>query len=193
MDNIQSLPWYGQLAFFLIVGIIVLVIYYALFYTDGQSTITSLDKQIETVDMEIKRAEKKESQKKQIEEEITQKQKVLEDLMEVLPEDKEIAQIIRKVQSIVSSARLRIQNWTTQSDRQKEIYVEMPISIIIEGNYHNLGTFFDQLSKLKKIFTVNNLSINPLPQMTTTFSISAAFTASTYTYREKEKGKKEKK
>jgi type IV pilus assembly protein PilO len=87
----------------------------------------------------------------------------------------------------VSGARLRIQRWTTQARRRQEIYVEHPIAITVDGNYHNLGIFFDQLAKLKKIFTVNNLSIRPIPRMTSTFTIKASFTASTYTFRERKK------
>jgi len=188
--DLKSLPWYAQFLVFLFVGAIFFGIFYMLHYTDNETVIERLDSQIDTVEREIKRAEKKEAQLPQIREEIKAKEKVLEDLKEVLPEEKEISQIVRKVQSIISSARLRIQKWTTQADRKKEIYVENPISIVVDGNYHNLAIFFDQLSKLKKIFTVNNLSIKPLPRMTSSFSISASFTASTYTYFERRGSKR---
>ncbi len=161
------------------------MIFYFLYYSDNVSKIDGIKTQIENVEMDIKKKKKKEGQRKQMEEEIKAKKKIWEDLKEVLPEEKEISQIISKVQAIISSARLRILNWTGQSERKKEIYTEIPISISLEGSYHNLAIFFDQLSRLKKIFTVDNLTINPLPQMTNIFSISASFTASTYTYRER--------
>jgi Tfp pilus assembly protein PilO len=43
--------------------------------------------------------------------------------------------------------------------------------------------FFDQLSKLKKIFTVSNLSITPASKMTRSYTIRASFVASTYTFK----------
>jgi len=187
--DLQSLPWYGQLAIFLFIGGLVLGLFYMLYYSDGQRQIEKIDVQIENVEQEIKRAEKKESQLGQIQEEIKAKEKILDDLKEVLPEHKEIAQILRKVQGIVSGARLRIQNWATQNDRRREVVSEMPISITVDGNYHNLAIFFDQLSRLKKIFTVNNLNIKPLTKMSSTFSISASFIASTYTYAERSRSK----
>ncbi len=189
--DIQSLPWYAQFLVFLVIGGILFGIFYMLHYSDNQVTIERLDKQIDAVETEIKRAEQKEAQLPRIREDIQEKEKVLEALKEVLPEEKEISQILRKVQSIISGARLRIQKWTTQPDRRKQVYVEMPIAIILDGNYHNLALFFDQLSRLKKIFTVNNLSIKPMSRMTSAFSITASFTASTYTYRERvSKGKR---
>jgi type IV pilus assembly protein PilO len=183
--DIQSLPWYGQFLVFLLIGGIVFGIYYMLYYSENEGTIRNLNGQIERVEEEIKRAEKKEAQLVQIKAEIKAKEKILEELKEVLPEEKEISIILRKVQSLISGARLRIQDWSTQPDRRKAVYVEVPYRITVDGSYHQLGVFFDQLSKLKKIFTISNLTIKPLPKMTSSFSVKATFTASTYTYRER--------
>ncbi|MCP5047198.1 MAG: type 4a pilus biogenesis protein PilO, partial [bacterium] len=182
--DLQSLPWYGQFLVFMVVGGILFGIFYMVYYSDNEDQIATLEQQIEVLERDIRKAEQKEMQLKQIKEEKEARERVLDKLKEILPEQKEISQILRKVQSIVSGARLKIQKWTTQSDRRQEIYVEVPISIVLNGNYHNLGVFFDQLAKLKKIFTVNNLSIKPLSRMTSTFTVKASFTASTYTYRE---------
>jgi type IV pilus assembly protein PilO len=183
--DLQSLPVYGQFLVFLLIGGILFGIFYMVYYSDGESRIETLQSQIDSLEREIKKAEKKEMQLKQIKEEKEAKEKVLDKLKEILPEKKEISQILRRVQSIISGARLKIQRWTTQNEKRHEIYVEVPIAITLDGNYHNLGIFFDQLSKLKKIFTVNNLNIRPLPKMTSTFTVKASFTASTYTYRER--------
>lgn len=182
--DLQSLPWYAQLLVFLLVGGILFGIFYMLYYSDGQNKIRGLETQIEKLEIEIKKAEKKEAQLAQIKEEKEAKEKVLEKLKEILPEEKEIAQILRKVQGILTTARLKIQKWTGQKEKPREIYVEHPISITLDGNYHNLGQFFDQLSKLKKIFTVNTLRISPIAKMTAQNTIKASFTAATYTYKE---------
>ena len=183
--DLQSLPWYAQFLVFLLIGAIVFGIFFMLQYSDGQSRIKNLDTQIDLLETEIKKAEKKEAQLKQIEDEKLAKEKVLEKLKEILPEQKEISQILRRVQGLISTARLKIEKWKTNNDQPKEVYVEVPFSISIEGNYHNLAMFFDQLSKLKKIFTVNNLAIAPLSKMSSIYSIKATFIASTYTYQEK--------
>ncbi len=183
--DLKSLPWYAQFLVFLLIGGIVFGIFYMLFYSDGQSRIKSLDTSIEGLDSEIKKAEKKESQLPQIREEKEAKEKMLEKLKEILPEENEIAQILRRVQGIISTARLKINKWATQTKRPQSVYVEHPYSIAVDGTYHNLGSFFDQLSRLKKIFTVNNLVIIPMGKPTSTFSVKATFIATTYTYQER--------
>jgi type IV pilus assembly protein PilO len=182
--DLQSLPWYAQFLVFLLIGGILFGIFYMLYYSDGQTQIQNLDRQIEDLEIEIRKAEKKERELQQIKEAKEAKEKILEKLKEILPEEKEIAQILRRVQGIITNARLKIQKWATNKDQRKEIYTEVPISISLDGSYHNLGQFFDQLSRLKKIFTVNGLTITPIAKMTSTYTIKASFTASTYTYQQ---------
>jgi len=182
--ELQSLPWYGQLAVFLAIGLIVLGIFYYVHYSPNEEQIESIELEIENVEREIKRAEKKESKLKLIEEELETKQAVLEKLKAILPEKEEISQGLKKIQSIIASARLRIQKYDPQNLRPREVYTESPISIVLEGNYHNLGIFFDQLSKLKKIYTVDGLNVTPLSRADREYTIRASFTATTYLYRE---------
>lgn len=183
--ELQNLPWYGQLLVFLLIGGIVFGIFYFAYYADNQTRIEGITSQVDALEKEIRALEKKKGKIKEMQAEVEAKKAVLEKLKEILPEKKEISQILKKIQSIITTARLDIQKWTTVSERRKEIYVEHPISIIVDGNYHNMGMFFDQLSKLKKIFTVGDLKLVPLGQMTHTYTVKASFTALTYTFAEK--------
>lgn len=187
--DLQSLPWYFQLLVFLLIGGLVIGIYWYMDYSPTSDQITQLDKQIEDVSAEIRKAEQKQDNMKQIQAQIQEKEKLLEDLREVLPEEKEISQILSKVQAIISSARLKMISWTTQPERRKEVYTEVPYSISVEGNYHNLAIFFDQLSRLKKIFTVDNVTIVPNTSNpgNSSFTVGASFSATTYTYRDSKK------
>jgi Tfp pilus assembly protein PilO len=119
--DLQSLPWYAQFLVFLLIGGILFGIFYMLHYSDGQTRIQNLDRQIDKLETEIRKAEKKERLLKEIKEEKEAKEKILEKLKEILPEEKEIAQILRKIQGIITSARLKINKWATQKDKRKEV------------------------------------------------------------------------
>ena len=187
--DFQSLPWYGQLAVFLLVGGIAIGIFYYVHYSPTEENIDGIETEIENIEREIKRAEQKESKLKMIREELETKQAVLEKLKAILPEKEEISAILKRIQSIITSARLQIQKYDPQGLRPRQVYIESPINIVLDGSYHNLGIFFDQVSNLKKIFTIDGLNINPLPRMNREFTIRATFTATTYLYREEKKKK----
>lgn len=182
MDSIRKLPWYGQFLVFFIIVAIALAVYYFTDYSTKEDSIKRLQNDIDQVEAEIKKAEQKQDKMNQIRDEIEAKEAVLERLKEILPIEKEIAQIIKNIQAILSEAKLNISTWTTLSPERQEVYTRHPIQIAVEGNYHNLGVFFDQLTKLKKIFLVNTLLITPYGQMTSEITVNANFIASTYTY-----------
>ncbi len=194
--ELQNLPWYGQLVVFLIIGAILFGAFYYFYYSPNLDVIANLDKQITDLDREIQKGRDAQQKIDKIKEENENKKKVLEKLKSVLPERKEISQILKKIQSIITSARLEMLKFAPQREKQKDIVIEWPIVINVNGNYHNLGSFFDQISRLKKIFTINKLNIKPLKQMSPDRTINAGFVATTYIYHErvvKRKTKRKKK
>ncbi|MCJ7524772.1 MAG: type 4a pilus biogenesis protein PilO [Candidatus Aminicenantes bacterium] len=182
--EIQNLPWYGQLLVFLIVGVVLFGIFYFVIYSPTQDEIASIVVQSERLEDEIRKAEKNESKLEKLKEEKALNEKILEDLKGILPEKKEVSQILRKIQAIASNARLKTSTFNFNKETNREIYLEWPIAISLEGNYHNLGIFFDQVARLKKIFTIDGLNITPLRSLSYDYTVQASFTATTYIYRE---------
>ena len=45
------------------------------------------------------------------------------------------------------------------NETQSEFYAELPITIRLTGNYHDLGAFASDVSQLSRIVTLNNISI----------------------------------
>jgi type IV pilus assembly protein PilO len=49
------------------------------------------------------------------------------------------------------------------SETRREFYAELPISIRVTGSYHDMGAFASDISKLSRIVTLENVSLNPAP------------------------------
>ena len=182
--DIQNLPWYGQLLVFLVVGVVFFGIFYFVIYSPTQDEISSIVVQSEKLQEEIRKAEKNESKLKKLEEEKVNNEAIMEQLKGILPEKQEVSQILRKIQAIASNARLKTSTFVFNNENKRDIYLEWPIAISLEGNYHNLGLFFDQVARLKKIFTIDGLHISPLNSLSYDYTIKATFIATTYIYNE---------
>jgi type IV pilus assembly protein PilO len=180
--DIQNLPWYGQLLVFLAVGCVLFGIFYFIVYSPTQDEISSIVVQSEKLQEEIRKAEKNEGKLKKLEAEKANNEAIMEQLKGILPEKKEVSQILRKIQAIASNARLKTSTFTFNNEQKRDIYLEWPIAISLEGNYHNLGLFFDQVARLKKIFTIDGLKISPLNSLSYDYTIKASFIATTYIY-----------
>jgi type IV pilus assembly protein PilO len=58
----------------------------------------------------------------------------------------------------------------------------MPIQIKIKGNYHDIGAFATDISKLSRIVTLNDLSIAPLNKDAKDSVLTMEAVAKTYRY-----------
>jgi type IV pilus assembly protein PilO len=63
-----------------------------------------------------------------------------------------------------------------------DFYAEMPIQIKIKGNYHDIGAFATDISKLSRIVTLNDLLIAPLNKDTKDSVLTMEAVAKTYRY-----------
>lgn len=175
---------------FLLVGAVLFGIFYFVVYSPTQDEIDSIVQRSEKLQEEIRKAEKSEAKLEKLKEEKAANEKILEELKGILPEKMEFAQHLRKIQAIASNARLRTSTFNFSKETPRDYYFERPIAISLEGNFHNLGIFFDQVSRLKKIFTIDGLHISPLKSLSFDYTIQATFNATTYIYREGTPAKK---
>ena len=62
----------------------------------------------------------------------------------------------------------------------KQLHAEWPISLELEGTYHNLATFYDRVGKFTRIVNVSGVNIKAKDRQTGNVTISATCTATTF-------------
>ena len=82
-------------------------------------------------------------------------------VMKALPEKKEIPALLSNISQAARDAGLDITKFQPNAQKPKEFYAEVPISINVSGNYHNVAMFFDKISNLPRIVTINTVKIAP--------------------------------
>jgi type IV pilus assembly protein PilO len=102
----------------------------------------------------------------------------------VLPEQKDVADILRRVQGLATESSLAIQRFTPQEPKQETMYAALPFKIRAEGTYHSLGSFLDRISKFPRIINVSEISIKPRQVQDATASIEAECVATTFVLQE---------
>ena len=78
---------------------------------------------------------------------------------------------------------LTIESMDLQDERQTEFYVELPIDIVVEGDYHKIGAFVSGVANLSRIVTLHDFKLVPreTPQQ-----LKMTIQAKTYRYLEEE-------
>ncbi|UZJ43260.1 type 4a pilus biogenesis protein PilO [Marinimicrobium sp. C6131] len=80
-------------------------------------------------------------------------------LLSRLPSDTEVPGLLEDIDARGSESGLDINSIRLESEQQSEYYVELPISIDVEGGYHDLGTFVSGVAGMPRIVTLHNFTI----------------------------------
>lgn len=174
----KNLSWYH----YVVLTLVVLALFYFAYYKPKSKEVKYFRTERIKVEEDVRKSRVKKRQVDKIEAELKTMKKTLEKLEAIIPQKKEISDILRKIQQLALNSQLNITKFAVQRVISKEFYSEWPISIEITGNFHNLRTFFNRLSYFSRLFTIENFSINSLPKQSETATISVSCTAKTYIF-----------
>jgi Tfp pilus assembly protein PilO len=79
----------------------------------------------------------------------------------LLPRDKEVADLLKKVTRIGSQAGIDFLLFEPQPAIQREFITENPVHVKVRGEYHQLGIFLSKIANLDRIVNVSNLMVKP--------------------------------
>ncbi len=82
-------------------------------------------------------------------------------LLQQLPKDTEVPGLLEDITHTGLGSGLEFQSIRLQPEIKREIYVELPIEIVVTGSYHDLGTFVSGVAALPRIVTLHEFSLRP--------------------------------
>lgn len=176
----KNWPWYG----YILLAAIIFGLAYFLYFKPQQAEYTRIKAERQQVENEVLQLQEKKKQLDRIEAEIAALTGQLQELQKIIPQKEEIDVILRMIQQMALDSRLDVIRFTPRGEVNREFYAERPIPIEVTGNYHNLASFFDRLSKFERLFNIENFGIRALPSQTDELTIAASFTAKTYIFLE---------
>jgi len=78
-----------------------------------------------------------------------------------LPERREIPSLLTSISQSGGDAGLEFQLFQPGGEVNREFYVEIPVSVKVQGGYHSTAEFFDRVAALSRIVTIKNISMTP--------------------------------
>ena len=87
--------------------------------------------------------------------------KELKELQEKLPEEESVSTLIQQLSEIAVRADIDILTWRPEAKKAHPsgIVEEIPFSLTLAGTYHNLGSFFSNLTRLNRIVNVSDIQL----------------------------------
>ncbi|MEJ2689119.1 MAG: type 4a pilus biogenesis protein PilO [Deltaproteobacteria bacterium] len=197
--KIAKLPKVQKIAFGSIIIVLPLVLFYLLVYSPNTEKIqklqhneTALKTELASLKHQAENLAKFEQEKKLAEEQFAA-------ISILLPDKKEIPSLLTNISGLGTSSGLDFLSFKPGGERPKEFYAEIPVSIQVHGQYHNVGHFLDQISKLHRIVTVSNIKMGSPSRQKDEMLLNTSFNLVTYRFIEpaakdgKKNGKKKRK
>ncbi|MCK5516474.1 MAG: type 4a pilus biogenesis protein PilO [Desulfobulbaceae bacterium] len=151
-------------------------------YMPNVETIKKMEGKKISLAAEVAKAEKVARNLKKYEDELVEAQKHFEAIAVVLPKSKEIPNLLRNISDLGKGAGLDFVSFQPGGEKPKDFYAEIPVNISIRGPYHNVGYFLDQVSKLDRIVTANNIKLGSPKKVGNEMILSSSCSLLTYRY-----------
>ncbi len=182
--SLSRLPWYGQIGAFVIVSGLAVFGFWKFYVVEIQAEIAARQVRVNALQADVARGKATARRLPQFQAEVTELERRLENLKAVLPEEKDVADILRRVQGLATQSNLNIQRFTPQPLKQEELYASLPFRIKAEGTFHDLGFFLDRIGKFPRIINVGDISIKARTKAEAGVTIDAELVATTFVLQE---------
>ena len=178
--SLSKLPWYWQIGAFVALSAAATGVFWNWYAQPAQASITTRNAQLATLRADIDRGLATARRLPEFRREVADLQVQLDRLRAVLPEERDVADLLRRVQAMATQSNLTILGFTPQAVATRELHAEWPIGLQLEGTYHDLGGFLERISKFPRIINVNAFTIEARDDATDAATIRAECTATTF-------------
>lgn len=180
MEKIKSLDWYWQLS--LMVGVAA-VIYFGVYYFVTSATRA----ETQALNDQISQLQAKNTAAKAATEHINEfrtlyasKQQEYDELKVLLPEEREITNVLQGLQDTARDSRLILSRFSPREDTQQDSIMAKPVEIEVDSNFNNLREFFDKIAKMQRIVSITDFSLKQLDKQSSDRTLHSQFLLTAY-------------
>jgi len=183
-NPLTKLPLAGQLGVSAVIAALLCGGFYYFWYSDALETQKKQEAKLAELQKQIRALEATANKLPEFQREVQALEARLETLKRILPPEKEMPDLMRRIQYLAAQSSLNITKFNPAAVAQKEFFQEVPVTLDLQGTYHNLGAFLDRVSRMSRLVNVGNVKIKAQAKPTINSTIAATAVATTYVYKD---------
>jgi type IV pilus assembly protein PilO len=178
--QMNKLPWWGQMLVFSMLGGLIVGGYYYFYEQEQRVALETTRGELAAIRGRIDKGMETARKLPEFRAQVGDLESRLESLKAILPQEKDVADLLRRMQTLAAESNLTIRHFRPRAIAVRELHAEWPIDIEVEGAYHNVGQFFDKVSKLPRIINVGAIEVISTPRPSPNATVSVKCTAMTF-------------
>jgi len=164
MDSILKLPTPKKVLILVIILCALAGLYLWRFFLPGQNELSAAQREGSKLESELNNSKAIARDLQKYNEQVAKLNEELRDALTQLPNEREIPEILKTISSLGKESNLEFTLFKPRSEQPQEFFANVPIDLVALGNYHNVGIFFDKVSKLPRIINVVDFNLTKAPE-----------------------------
>ncbi len=181
-NPLTRLPLAGQLGVSAVIALLICGGFYYFWYSGALEEQRQKEAKLATLQKEIRALEATANRLPEFQREVQALEARLETLKRILPPEKEMPDLMRRIQYLAAQSSLSIRKFNPTAVVQRDFYQEVPVSIDVDGTYHNMGAFLDRVSRMSRLVNMGDIKIKSQTNQTLSRTVGISATATTYVY-----------
>jgi type IV pilus assembly protein PilO len=178
--SLTKLPWYAQIGAFVALAIAGVGVFFYYYEMPQRADMEIRQAQLKAIRADIAKGLATAAQLDKFRADVDSLESRLQSLRAVLPEEKDAADLLRRMQVVATQSNLTIKSFKPSATVTKQLHAEWPIQLELDGTYHNLAIFFDRVGKFTRIVNITGLEVKGKDKPEPNSTIDATCVATTF-------------
>ena len=178
--SLTKLPWYAQVGAFVVLAASACGAFFYYVEMPMRADLVSRQSQLVALRADINKGLATAKKLPEFRAQVTELEGRLDNLKAVLPDEKDAADLLRRMQTEAARSNLTIKSFKPSPTVTKQLHAEWPISLELEGTYHNLAMFFDRVGRFTRIVNITGLDVKGKEKPESNATIVASCVATTF-------------
>jgi type IV pilus assembly protein PilO len=83
----------------------------------------------------------------------------LKQALSELPNDREIPGLLSEIDGLARKSGLEVRRFQPLPEVKHEYFADVPVQVVMDGGYHEVAIFFDRVSKMNRIVSVEDIEL----------------------------------
>src|SRR5436853_4260561 len=180
IGNINNLPWYARLGIFGGLAILVYAMFWYFVTSGTRKDTKGLQDQIALLQKANAEMQIASQRLNEFRTTYKNKQEELEELRALLPEQRELTNVLQGIQDRARATSLQVRKFTPKDDVQQDFYSGKRIDVAVQSSFAGLRAFFNQMAKYQRIVSISNFEIKQLDKQQPNTTLEAPFDLTAY-------------
>jgi type IV pilus assembly protein PilO len=180
IGNINNIPWYARLGIFVALAVGLYAGFWYFVTRGTRQETKELTGKIEVLKKQNVEAQIASQRLNEFRTQYKNKQQELDELRALLPEQRELTNVLQGIQDRAKASSLQVRKFTPKDDVQQDFYSGKRIDVVVQSSFSGLRQFFDQMAKYQRIVSITNFEIKQMDKQAANKTLEARFDLTAY-------------